>query len=378
MVSPRDFIPALEETGLIVNVGRWVIGEACRQIALWKRSGIGAIQISVNVAGRQFVEGDLQGDVADALEKHHAPAELLELELTESSLMDNTERAVAILQALRGRGVHISIDDFGTGYSSLSYLRRFPIDRLKIDIAFIRDVTSNPDAAAIVLAIIRMAHSLKLDAVAEGVETEAQLNYLRRHRCDYIQGFYFSPALPLQGIEARSSPRTSSSPRRPTRRVPPVKTLLLVDDEADVLFEIKMLLREDGYRILSALTPAEGFELLALNKVQVILCDQRMPTMSGTEFLNRAKELYPDTFRIVLSGYIEPLTIMNAINGGAIHRYYTKPWDAKTLGGSIREAFRQYWLAHDGLSETRPGMPALPMAEAGPNGLRIRGRSTAA
>ncbi|MDW5418579.1 EAL domain-containing protein [Iodobacter sp. CM08] len=201
LVSPQLFIPVLEETGLIVNVGSWVVATACKQIASWINSSIGPLQISVNVAGRQFVEGDLEVDVISALLEHNIPAGLLELELTEGSLMVNTERTIATLQSLKQRGVQISIDDFGTGYSSLAYLRRFPVDKLKIDIAFIREVTSNPDDAAIALAIIRMAHSLKLEVIAEGVETEAQLAFLLRYQCDQIQGYYFSPPVPLAVLE---------------------------------------------------------------------------------------------------------------------------------------------------------------------------------
>jgi diguanylate cyclase (GGDEF)-like protein/PAS domain S-box-containing protein len=201
LVSPQDFIPVLEETGLIVRVGSWVIATACQQIGQWMRTSIGRVPISVNVSGRQFIEGNLDGDVVKALNDNNIPADLLELELTESCLMANTERTISSLQFLKNLGVQISIDDFGTGYSSLAYLRRFPIDKLKIDITFIREVTSNPDDAAIVLAIIRMAHSLKLEVIAEGVETAAQLAFLRRHGCDQIQGYHFSPPLPELELE---------------------------------------------------------------------------------------------------------------------------------------------------------------------------------
>ena len=201
LVPPQVFIPILEETGLIVRVGSWVIAAACRQMGIWARSDIGPVSVSVNVSGRQFVEGDLEGEVLAAIASNDLDGQLLELELTETSLMSNTARTLSSLQNLRKRGVRISIDDFGTGYSSLAYLRRFPIDKLKIDIAFIRDLTCNVDDAAIVLAIIRMAHSLKIEVVAEGVETAAQLASLRQRRCDHIQGYYFSPPLPLADAE---------------------------------------------------------------------------------------------------------------------------------------------------------------------------------
>jgi diguanylate cyclase (GGDEF)-like protein/PAS domain S-box-containing protein len=201
LVSPAEFIPVLEDTGLILPVGRWVLEEACRQIAAWQASPIGRVAVSVNIAGRQFVAGNLEREVIRALESHNVDANLLELELTESSLMANTQSAIKTLQILRNLGVSISIDDFGTGYSSLAYLRRFPVDKLKIDMAFIRGVTTNADDAAIVLAIIRMAHTLKLEVIAEGVETTAQLEYLRSHRCDQIQGYYLSRPLPVPELE---------------------------------------------------------------------------------------------------------------------------------------------------------------------------------
>ena len=346
LVPPLQFVPLLEETGLIVRVGSWVIATACRQIGLWKRCAIGPVQVSVNVSGRQFTEGDLQDDVMAALSANQVEPELLELELTESSLMANTERTIGILRALKGRGVQISIDDFGTGYSSLAYLRRFPIDKLKIDIAFIRDVTTNPDDAAIALAIIGMAHSLKMEVIAEGVETAAQLAYLRRHRCDQIQGYYFSPPLALPELEKLLlDERRLVQPALAGAQLK--RTVLLVDDEPSVLAALQRLLRQDGYHVLSADSAAEGFELLALHPVQVILCDQRMPDMSGTVFLDRVKDLYPQTFRIVLSGYTDLESIMEAINRGAVYRFYTKPWDNKGLRDNIREAFRHYWLLHD-------------------------------
>ncbi len=338
LVPPGSFIPVLEETGLIVPVGRWVIASACRQIGEWLRSDTGPVQVSVNVSGRQFVDCDLYEDVAKGLDENDIPAGLLELELTESTLMENTERTVACLQRVKARGARISIDDFGTGYSSLAYLRRFPIDRLKIDIAFIRDVTTNPDDAAIVLAIIHMAHRLDLETVAEGVETPAQVAYLRRHQCSHMQGFFFSRALPAAQFEAMV--RAGAHLPEPAEGRP--RTLLIVDDEVRILNSLEVLLRLDGYRILKAQSAAEGFELLALHRVDVLLCDERMPVMSGTAFLDKVKELYPETFRIVLSGQADPGGIMEAINRGAVQRFYAKPWDNRTLRDNIGEAFRQH------------------------------------
>jgi len=347
LVSPAEFIPVLEETGLILSVGRWVVATVCQQISRWIRSSVGPLQVAVNVAGRQFVEGDFEADVIRALEDSRIPAGLLELELTETSLMANTERTIAILERLGARGVQISIDDFGTGYSSLAYLHRFPIDKLKIDIAFVRNITTNPDDAAIARTIIRMAHSLKLVVIAEGVETAAQVAYLRRHHCDQIQGYYFSRPLPLSELELLLG-ESKCLPAPEGRDDVPRKTLLLVDDDADVLDLLESHLHQDGYRILTAQSGAEGLELLALNDVQVVVCDQRMPTMSGSQFLDRVTDLHPDTLRIMLSGYADFESIIDSINRGSIYRFYKKPWLMDVIREDIRDAFRQFDRLHDG------------------------------
>jgi EAL domain-containing protein (putative c-di-GMP-specific phosphodiesterase class I)/CheY-like chemotaxis protein len=345
-VSPADFIPVLEETGLIVTVGGWVVDTVCEQVGRWIRSGIGPFQVSVNVSARQLIDGDLEADVMGALETSRIPAELLELELTETSLMANTDRTIATLEKLKALGVQISIDDFGTGYSSLAYLRRFPIDKLKIDIVFIRDITSSADDAAIARTIIRMAHSLKLDVIAEGVETAGQLAYLRRHHCDQIQGYYVSRPLPVAQLELLlAEGMRLQAPEDTDGAVH--QTLLLVDDDDDILGLLQGLLRQDGYRILTASSGGEALELLALNEVHVVVCDQRMPVMTGSEFLDRVKDLHPDTLRIILSGYSDLESVIDAINRGAIYRFYKKPWEGESLRENIRSAFRHYGLLHD-------------------------------
>ena len=196
LVEPNYFIPILEDTGMIIEVGRWVIATVCNQIREWSSLRLGRIPVSVNVSGRQFIDHDLDGDVAAALSTSGIDAALLELELTESSLMQNTESTIATLLALKVRGVELSIDDFGTGYSSLAYLQRFPIDKVKIDIAFVRNITGTLDDITIAQTIVQMAHSLHMTAIAEGVETAGQHAYLRHHRCDEFQGYFFSRPLP--------------------------------------------------------------------------------------------------------------------------------------------------------------------------------------
>ncbi|QJD89969.1 EAL domain-containing protein [Duganella dendranthematis] len=361
LVYPAEFVPVLEDTGLVVRVGAWIIDAACRQIAAWLADGTGPVRVAVNVASRQFVEGDLAQLVRDALLRHGTPPELLELELTETSLMSNAERTITVLKSLKALGIKVAIDDFGTGYSSLAYLQRFPIDKLKIDIAFVRDITTNPNDAAIALAIISMAHSLKLQVVAEGVETRAQLEYLRRGRCDEIQGYFYSKPLPPDELSLLVQSGHSLPPPAGDASQP-AQTLLIVDDDVNVLASLHRLFRRDGYQILTAASPTEAFELLALHAVQVIVCDQRMPAMSGTEFLSKVKEMYPETIRIILSGYTGLEAVLDAINRGAIYRFYTKPWDDTQLRDNIRLAFHHYWLMHgSGKLAGQPGEDATSL-----------------
>jgi len=196
LIPPMQFIPLAEECGLIHEIGAWVLREACRQCAVWQRAGQLPLRVAVNVAASQFRRGDLFEVVRGALQESQLDPRFLEIELTESAVMTNPEDSAAVLEQLSRMGVLVSVDDFGTGYSSMSYLRRFPIDKLKIDRSFITDLTTRADDASIVQAIVSLAHSLRLKVVAEGVETLEQLKFLQSVGCDQYQGYHFSPPLP--------------------------------------------------------------------------------------------------------------------------------------------------------------------------------------
>lgn len=201
LMGPDNFIPLAEETGLMFGIGEWVLKEACRQARSWQRDGLPFLRIAVNVSPVHFRQPRFLEAVRNALIENDLDPRFLEIELTESTVMDNAESSINILEELSRMGVIVSIDDFGTGYSSMSYLRRFPIDKLKIDRSFIHDLTTNTDAAAIVSGIISLAHSLRLKVVAEGVETVEQLDRLRALGCDQYQGFYRSAAVLPNEIE---------------------------------------------------------------------------------------------------------------------------------------------------------------------------------
>jgi EAL domain-containing protein (putative c-di-GMP-specific phosphodiesterase class I) len=195
LISPLDFIPLAEETGLIVPIGQWVLRTACQQTRQWLDQGL-ELRMAVNLSTRQFRDDKLVQSVRDALAESGLPGRLLKLEITEGAVMDDAEQAVRILSELKALGLGISVDDFGTGYSSLAYLQRFPIDQLKIDRSFVKDITLGAESASIVHSIVGLARNLRLQTVGEGVETTQQRDFLRSAGCDLMQGFLFSRPLP--------------------------------------------------------------------------------------------------------------------------------------------------------------------------------------
>ncbi|HLO65226.1 MAG TPA: EAL domain-containing protein [Azonexus sp.] len=337
-VSPLEFIAIAEENGLIIPIGEWVLRTACLQTKAWRDLGLVPLRVAVNLSARQFRQPNLIAMVGSVLAETGLPASALELEITENAFIDDVEQAVSICRELKQLGVKLSLDDFGTGYSSLAYVSRFPFDKIKIDQSFVRDIIENPVNAAIATAAIVMARSLNLSVLAEGVETEAQAKFLRGRHCDAMQGYLFSRPLPADQF----APLLLDTKNLPifdeTREY--AQTLMLVDDEPNILTSLSRLLRREGYHIMTAESPAEAFEKLAVTPAQVVISDQRMPTMSGTEFLSRVRQLYPDTVRMVLTGYTDLDSVTGAINRGAVYKFLTKPWDDDQLREQIREAFR--------------------------------------
>jgi EAL domain-containing protein (putative c-di-GMP-specific phosphodiesterase class I)/CheY-like chemotaxis protein len=342
-ISPSLFVPIAEDTGQIIPLSEWVLDTACRQLKELCDQGMTGPVVAVNISPTHFQRSNFVAGISAVLSKYALDAGLLELEITESVLLHNADRAIETLHQLKQLGVKIAIDDFGTGFSSLNYLKRLPIDKVKIDRSFIKEIISDRHDAAITQGIISMAHHLGLKVIAEGVEGEPQVAFLKKSNCDELQGYYFAKPMPFEALQAFLRERMlTRAPEQPLgSSQEQLQTLLLLDDEENILRALARLLRRDGYKILMATRAQDAFELLAKHDVQVIISDQRMPEMSCTEFLSRVKDLYPHTIRIVLSGYTDLKSVTDAINQGAIYKFLTKPWDDEQLRQNISQAFRE-------------------------------------
>ncbi|MDL2354583.1 MAG: EAL domain-containing protein [Pseudomonadota bacterium] len=341
LVGPAHFIAFAEETGLIIPIGEWVLMRACAQNRHWQERGLAAIPVAVNVSAKQCAHPDLEAVVRRALEHSGLPAHLLELELTESISMADPEQSVPMMQRMKRIGVMLSIDDFGTGYSNMSYLRRFPIDRLKLDISFVRDITTDPSSLAIADAIIAMSHTLNIEVVAEGVETEGQLALLASRDCDIVQGYFFSKPLPVAQLEQLLH-EGRRLPAALTGRPGDAPAILVLDDDALILDYLQLVLGGEGYTVYATADPLRAFELLACHETAVLLCDQRMPAMTGIEFVSRVRHMYPDTVRIMLSAYDDAQVTRQAINMGAVYKFIEKSADHAELREVVDDAFRRY------------------------------------
>jgi diguanylate cyclase (GGDEF)-like protein len=341
LILPSKFIPIAEETGLILAIGKWVIRTACRQARLWQDMGLHPIRVAVNLSPRQFMHKDILTDIAQALDENRLDPHWLELEITEDLLLKDIEQCRTTLGKLKDMGSSVSIDDFGTGYSSLGYLKQFPVDQLKIDRSFVRDIVENPDDTAITSAVIAIARQLNIGVIAEGVETESQALILKKQHCLHIQGNYVSPPSPAQEI-TRILKEGNALSIGQGMDISTYNSLLIVDDDPDILAYLNAVLSREGYHVLTAQGAAEGLELLARHTVGVVISDEFMPEMNGTEFLGRVRRMHPHTVRILLSSLDEFQLLINALNEGAIFKFLRKPVSEEQLLETLQEACMLY------------------------------------
>jgi diguanylate cyclase (GGDEF)-like protein len=340
LLRPNRFLGMVERAGLSNRLGLWVIDAAMQQLVAWRERGLDYLTLSVHIDAALLARSDCLDAIGERLHRHQLRGASFEFELPESALALDAHRIHDTLTGLRALGATLTVQDFGMGGLSFAALAQYPLDRLMIGRGFIRNVASDPRSAAVVRGIIAMGHRLTMKVTAKGVETEAELGFLRRNHCDFFLGHLFSAPLPEDAlgplVQRRFLLPSAFAATHPER------TLLLLDDEENMLRSLVRLFRRDGYKVLTASSVREAFDLLASNTVQVIVSDQRMPDMSGTEFLAKVRELYPDTLRMVLSGYTDLATITEAINHGAIYRFLTKPWNDEELRGHIQAAFRSH------------------------------------
>jgi diguanylate cyclase (GGDEF)-like protein/PAS domain S-box-containing protein len=343
MVEPGRFIPLAEETGLIIPIGAWVLRQACRQNSAWQAAGMAPLPVAVNVSAKQFARPGFDVLVRDCLEQSGLDGTWLELEITESAMMQDLEQAIPLMHALKRIGVGLAIDDFGTGFSNMQYLSRLPLDRLKLDGSFVRQITHDPNSFSIANAIIAMGHSLNLKVVAEHPETEGQVRLLRARGCDHAQGHYFSRALPHEQITAL----LSAGPRLPLpediENAMVERTLLILDDDPNITAALKRLLRHEGYHIVVAHDVKVAFELMASTPAAVVLSDHRLNgDINGVQFLQRLKVLHPSAIRLILTGHPDLDMATAAINQSAVHKFISKPWDDAELRATILACFAQH------------------------------------
>ncbi|MGZ9014459.1 MAG: EAL domain-containing protein, partial [Burkholderiales bacterium] len=341
LVAPCDFIPLLEETGLIAPVGEWVVSAACAQIAAWRGSGLKPEPIAINLSARQLRDAGFCDAISRMLARYKVEARLIEVEITESSLMDNPAEAERALGLLKAIGVSLAIDDFGTGYSSLGYLKRFPFDTLKIDRAFIRDINTDPDDALITRTIIALSHSLGLTVVAEGVETPGQLKFLAAHRCDLAQGYLFSSPVSadlatalLRRVEPLYAPADAGIEAKPP-------AVLVVDAELDGLVSMQQLLQRDGYQVLTASSLRDAVEVLATQHIVAVVADEDLADASGREFLGHLCRMSPRVARILRVPVDSAASAQAAAQSGVAQQVFIKGRDDAPLRDAVRQVVRR-------------------------------------
>ncbi|MYM68189.1 EAL domain-containing protein [Pseudoduganella sp. FT55W] len=327
-----------------------LLRRSCADRQLWQGGVLagGDLQVAINVAPVQLHDPRFGHQVAALLEQYGIAPAALTLELNEATLTHDPAASDSALGFFKQLGACLTLDQFGAGPACLSNLQRYPFDYIKLDAGRVHAVADDDNAAALCQALIAMAHHLGIRIAADGVQTEAQCAFLRTNLCDLVQGGFYAAPLTAGAV---------GELLREDRRLPPhllrVQTkrrcLLLVDDEANILSALKRLLRPDGYDILTANCGEQGLELLAQQPVDVIISDQRMPGLSGADFLRQARSMRPDTIRIMLSGYTELQSVTDAVNEGAIYKFLTKPWNDEQLRAHLADAFRLKEIADDNI-----------------------------
>lgn len=336
-IPPDTFIPLAEETGLIIPIGNWVLKTACATLKSWIDEGLSEIRVAVNLSSRQFNQENLPQIITDILQETGLEARLLEIELTERIVMQDVKKSIKMITELKKLNLEFSIDDFGTGYSSLSYLKKFPINRIKIDKSFVDNVVSNSEDAAISQAIISMSHSMNLKTIAEGVETAEQLEFLRQRECDEIQGYYFSRPLPEAEMQKLLGKGTKVYSHFIANQEE--KHLLIISNQTDTVNSLVDILSTDDYEISVASNYNEAMNILAIKPIEVSICDNKMSDVEGIELFGKVYKSHPNIVRILLIDDCNADTIVAAVNKSSVYKILSKELIDKKLREYVKSAF---------------------------------------
>jgi EAL domain-containing protein (putative c-di-GMP-specific phosphodiesterase class I)/GGDEF domain-containing protein/CheY-like chemotaxis protein len=339
LLDAEQFMTVADQTALSREVGKSVLRRLLSDMRDWQNQGLMLLPVTLSLTAGQFADRTLAVWLGDALQELAVAADLLNVQVSEAALMQDPAASAHMLDQLKALGVSRTLDTSGADHVALSHLKHLPLDSVSIGAALIAHLLPEGHHAVLARTIVDCAHQAGLKVMASGVDNEDQCDFLRRNMCDQVQGAVPGTEQDAAGVvtllrEGRLLPAHLLRIQQRSR------TLLLVDDEQNIVAALKRLLRPDGYRILTAGSGREGLEVLAAHGVDVIVSDQRMPGMLGADFLRAAKGLYPDTIRIMLSGYTELQSVTDAVNEGAIYKFLTKPWDDDSLRGHIAEAFR--------------------------------------
>jgi diguanylate cyclase (GGDEF)-like protein/PAS domain S-box-containing protein len=335
VIAPGQFIHVVEGTDLAEPISRWVLKTACRQARQWLDRNR-PLRVAVNIFSSHVTSGHLLDDARLALEESGLPPQWLELEVLESSLLKNPEAASLALRELKRLGVGLALDDFGTGYSSLGYLKHYPFDVLKIDQIFARNVTRDPEDAAIVRSTIALAHNLGMRVLAEGVETEPQLRFMARYGCDQIQGYLLSRPTTPEDVETQAMERRDLRPAD-NDRMHKGKGILVVEDEPIESEILQLLLENEGYAVYLAENLAGALDIMGRERIDLILCDHYLRGITGLDVLEQMRRLFPDVPRVMNSSTEEQAVAVEAINRAGIRAFLRKPVSPEILMHTLRK-----------------------------------------
>lgn len=341
LVSPDSFIPVAEQSDLIQEIGEWVMEKACSQLKIWREEYNLCIPVAINFATHHVSEKHVSRLEA-LLRQYDIEPKYIELELTEDATMSNPEASIALMQRLKKTGVSLAIDDFGLGYSNLGYLKRFPVDKLKIDLQFTQGLIDSVEDRAVTAAIIRLGNNLGMRTVAESVEREGQLRFLLDEDCDAMQGYYFAPALSADVI-----PEFLSIGSRldigALRRRPYSRRLLLISDDQPVIAGFHRLAELEGFDLLSVNNASAAYNILACEDVSVVVSDVNINGSNGVAVLGEVGKLHPTVVRVLASDGEDSDSLPEWINQAHPYKYiHTKPWNLDRVAEILRQTFRRY------------------------------------